>query len=53
MNEMARLSLTGNPFAINVTKDSGFKNIENLQNNPNEELSAFANKLMDNYLENL
>ena len=53
MNEMARLNLTANPFAIYICQDNAFKSLEELQNCENEDIASLVHKLFDNYLENV
>jgi len=53
MNEMARLNLTANPFAIYICQDNAFKSLEELQNCENQNIVDLAHKLFDNFLENV
>lgn len=51
VNEMARLNLTANPFALMILQDSAYKYLEEIQQNNNENISIKANTLIEDYLE--
>lgn len=53
VNEMAHLSLSTNPLALKIFQDDLFKSIEALQASKNEKIGEMANKLFDNYFENM
>lgn len=53
VNEMARLNLTANPFAMTISQDSSFKTLEALQQNLNQHISEMTQMVFDSYFDNI